>query len=132
MKKILILIFMSLVITGCSFEEKSDITNSDNLVSSISYQEVKKIVDNYSQNPNVYIIDVRSEDEFVTGHIENAVNISLVNIDNIDINKDERLIVYCQSGRRSKEAALKLKDLGYENVSDMGGINNWPYELVVE
>lgn len=47
-------------------------------------------------------------------------------------NKEAVLIVYCRSGRRSKAAAEKLIDLGYENVYDMGGIIDWPYDTVSE
>ena len=43
--------------------------------------------------------------------------------------KDQLILVYCRSGRRSKEAAQKLVDLGYTNVKEFGGINDWPYQI---
>ena len=46
--------------------------------------------------------------------------------------KEATLLVYCRSGRRSKDAAQKLLALGYQSVYDFGGVIDWPYELVKE
>ena len=46
--------------------------------------------------------------------------------------KEATLLVYCRSGRRSKDAAEKLLKLGYQSVYDFGGVIDWPYELVKE
>ena len=51
-------------------------------------------------------------------------------IEKIDYKKSEKIIVYCASGNRSKQAAQKLIDMGYTNVYDMGGISNWKYDIV--
>ena len=61
--------------------------------------------------------------------IYEPINIPLDYIEQINISFDREIIVYCQSGVRSKEAALKLLELGYENVKNMGGINNYNYKL---
>ena len=81
---------------------------------------------------DVIILDVREDGEYNNGHIEKAINISLNDIINkkIDIDKDKTILVYCQSGNRSKEASSKLSSLGYENIYNFGGINDWPYEVV--
>lgn len=123
MKRILILFFMSVVfITGCGN------TGSDG-ENMISVDDVKMIIENYENEEDVYIVDVREKTEYKSGHLKNAINLPLSILETIGLDKDAKIIVYCQSGRRSKEAQLRLKDLGYVEVYDMGGINSWPYEL---
>lgn len=133
MKKFLLFILMTcLFITGCNVTsvEVDDEKTKEISAQKISVSEVKKIVDNYQDNPDYDIIDVREKEEYVEGHIEGAINIPLLYLDQIHISTERKIIVYCQSGRRSKEAAKTLIELGYKNVYDMGGINNWKYKLV--
>jgi len=79
---------------------------------------------------DVVILDVRTNEEYQEGHIENAINIPLDEItDDIDLDEDKKILIYCQSGNRSKEASSKLYSLGYD-VYNFGGISNWPYEVV--
>ena len=84
----------------------------------------------------VVVVDVRTREEYDGGHIENAV---LVPNERIGSempealpDKEATLLIYCRSGRRSKQAAEKLLKLGYQNVYDFGGVIDWPYELVKE
>ena len=84
----------------------------------------------------VVVVDVRTREEYDGGHIENAV---LVPNESIGSempealpDKEATLLIYCRSGRRSKDAAQKLLELGYQNVYDFGGVIDWPYELVKE
>lgn len=102
----------------------------------IGFEDVNNIIENYSNLENTFIIDVREEDEFNQGHLINSYNIPLSKINGIEysdeINKDSKIIVYCRSGNRSKLAQEKLNELGYRNVYDMGGIINWPYDVVKE
>ena len=84
----------------------------------------------------VVVVDVRTREEYDGGHIENAV---LVPNESIGSempealpDKEATLLVYCRSGRRSKDAAEKLLKLGYQSVYDFGGVIDWPYELVKE
>lgn len=134
MKKIFFIIFLTILfVSGCSSDVKKDVNFHEVPkveIESISVDDVKVIVDNYSEYDNVTIIDVRSVDEYESGHIKNAINLPLDIIENIDIPRDNKVIVYCQSGRRSNQAAIKLLGLGYENIYDMGGIINWPYDVV--
>lgn len=73
------------------------------------------------------LIDVRTADEFATGHIHGAVNIPLQSIQDrmSEIPHDLPVIVYCHSGNRSGQAARALVDAGYTNIQDLGGINAW-------
>ena len=126
MKKIVILLVMILfLITGCGKvkEERK----------MISYEEVNGIIENYENLEHVYIIDVREEDEYEEGHLINSYNIPLSRLEDINnenISKDAKIIIYCRSGNRSKTAQEKLNNMGYTNVYDMGGIVNWPYDVV--
>ena len=82
------------------------------------------------------ILDVRRQDEFDAGHIPNAVCIPNESIGTDPIpalpDQDQLILVYCRSGRRSKEAAQKLADLGYTHIVEFGGIIDWPGETVTE
>ena len=80
------------------------------------------------------LVDVRTEDEFSQGHIEGAVLVPYDQIDSLAPtlipDMSSRILVYCRSGRRSAIAAESLVDMGYNNVYDFGGINDWPYGVV--
>ena len=71
------------------------------------------------------IIDVRTIDEYKSGHIENSLNIEWKAIDEINefIAKDEKIYLYCRSGNRSGKAQNILIDIGYKDVTNLGGIN---------
>jgi len=96
----------------------------------ISAQEVK---DEMESGLNVILLDVREPAEFSQGYIPGARNTPLQSLQNYCEkklpNKDTRIIVYCQSGGRSKSAAKLLSQLGYTNVANLGSIKNWPYGI---
>ncbi len=79
------------------------------------------------------ILDVRTPEEFTSGHIPNAINIPNEAIDDDKIlalpDKNQLILVYCRSGNRSKQASEKLVKLGYTNIVEFGGINDWPKEI---
>ncbi len=79
---------------------------------------------------------VHHSDEFVAGHIPNAINVPNKSIGTAEIpelpDKDQLIMVYCRSGRRSKEASEKLIKLGYTNIVEFGGIMDWKGETVTE
>ena len=118
--KIVIVLLICLITVGCGGE------TTTGTMSKIKTEEVKKILDN--KDENYVLIDVREDYEFNEGHIPGAVNIPLGNITTVDYSKEKTLIVYCRSGNRSNQAAIKLKNMGY-NVKDMGGILDWTYEI---
>ena len=99
----------------------------------ISREEAEALM----QSESGYIIlDVRRPDEFAKGHIPGAINIPNESIGSEEIpalpDKQQLILVYCRSGRRSKEAAAKLVKLGYTNVVEFGGIQDWKGEIVTE
>lgn len=82
------------------------------------------------------LIDVRETDEFALGFIPDAINYPLSTFSKeksqeLLPNRAVPVIIYCRTGRRSKEAALKLKEYGYYYLLDMGGISKWPYSVEV-
>ncbi|MBQ8477184.1 MAG: rhodanese-like domain-containing protein [Succinivibrio sp.] len=86
------------------------------------------------QSGQCLLIDVREKDEYDSGFIPTAVNLSVNNITKetasaIAPDKAKPIIVYCRSGRRTIDASKQLNALGYYYVLDMGGISNWPYEI---
>ncbi len=83
----------------------------------------------------VKLIDVREADEYKQGYIINAINIPVDTIKKDTISKvlpnlNEPIIVYCLSGKRALDAALKLRHLGYNYILNMGGISHWPYGTI--
>lgn len=96
----------------------------------ITSDEAKKMI----ETQKVIVVDVRTLEEYNEGHIPNAISVPLETIENKAEsklkNKDDLILVYCRSGRRSREAALKLIEKGYTNVIDFGGIKDWNGEVV--
>ena len=96
----------------------------------ITSDEAKKMI----ETQKVIVVDVRTLEEYTEGHIPNAISVPLETIENKAEaklkNKDDLILVYCRSGRRSREAALKLIEKGYTNVIDFGGIKDWNGEVV--
>lgn len=96
----------------------------------ITAEEAKKIMDSET---GYVILDVRTEEEFAEGHIKGAILIPDYEIaaraEDILLDKNQKILVYCRSGRRSKLAAEALLALGYTNVWEFGGIIDWPYEI---
>lgn len=117
MKKILLSLVM-IMLVGCS--------NSKDLYKTITGEEVKGLIN----NNEVIIIDVRSSSEYEVKHIEESINIPLDTIskselENVVDNYESSIVVYCQSGNRSRQAVELLNNLGYTNVYDLGSIDNW-------
>ena len=96
----------------------------------ITPQEAKKIMNDEN---DFIILDVREQDEFEGGHIPGAILIPYTEIENMADemipDKNALILVYCRSGRRSKIASESLGKLGYTNIKEFGGINDWPYEI---
>ena len=97
----------------------------------ISRAEAKALMDSES---GYILIDARTQEEYDEGHIPGAILIPEYEIaDRAEKelpDKDQLILVYCRSGRRSKIAAEELVKLGYTNVKEFGGIIDWEYEIV--
>ena len=97
----------------------------------ISGAEAKALMDSES---GYIIIDARTQEEYNQGHIPGAILIPEYEIADCAekelSDKDQLILVYCRSGRRSKIAAEELAKLGYANVKEFGGIIDWEYDIV--
>ncbi|MBS5794070.1 MAG: rhodanese-like domain-containing protein [Clostridiales bacterium] len=93
--------------------------------------EAKKLMD----NTNCKVLDVRTEEEFNEGHIDNAISLPLDQIngkvEEVFKDKNETILVYCRSGVRSKQASQIMVQKGYTNIFEFGGIIDWPFEIVL-
>ncbi len=98
----------------------------------ISCVEAKKMMDSHE---DIIILDVRTQEEFDEGHIDNAIVIPVDDIEkdaeNVIGEKDKKILVYCRSGKRSLAACKKLLKLGYTNIFDFGGIIDWNFDIVM-
>ncbi len=96
----------------------------------ITAKEAKEIMD--SQKGYV-ILDTRTQEEYDESHIPGAILIPydqiLEKAESVLTDKNQLILVYCRSGRRSKIAAEALVELGYTNIKEFGGILDWPYEV---
>lgn len=99
-------------------------------ISQIDYPTANALI----ESNQCLLLDVRENDEFNSGFIPTAVNLSVNEItadtaSKVAPNKAKPIILYCRTGRRTKDAATKLKALGYYYILDMGGISNWPFAI---
>ena len=127
MKKLVFLLLAVMMLTACG----QDIENDQGAVYvNITAEEAKKIMD--SQEGYI-ILDVRTQEEYDEGHIPGAIVISHEEIaekaEGVLTDKNQLILVYCRSGRRSKLAAEALVELGYTNIKEFGGVIDWPYEV---
>ena len=115
------------VLAGCSKE------TAENSYKQISMDEAVTMM---AEETDYIILDVRTPEEFAEKHIPNAINVPNETIGKDEIpelpNKEQLILVYCRSGNRSKQASEKLVKLGYTNIYEFGGINDWTGETVGE
>ena len=127
-----ILIIIAIVVGVILMLNKKD-KNIDNEVI-IKHVSMDDIVEIMNENNNYIILDVRTIAEYNEGHIPNAICIPNETIGSNIINelpdKEQLILVYCRSGNRSKQAAEKLRKLGYTNLIEFGGIIDWNGEIV--
>ena len=128
MKKLIPILLSALLFTGCASSNNQTITYRQ-----ISMDEAVTMM---TQETGYIILDVRRADEFAEGHIPGAINVANESIGTDEIlelpDKNQLIMVYCRSGRRSKEAAEKLVKLGYTNIVEFGGILDWKGEIVTD
>ena len=115
-----------LLLSGCAAQaQKEQSYRQINMDEAIAMMEAES---------DYIILDVRTPEEFSEKHIPGAINIANETIGSEEIpelpDKDQLILVYCRSGNRSKQASEKLVALGYTNIVEFGGINDWPGEIV--
>ena len=127
MKKLLFLLLAVMLLTACGQAKEND---QEVAYMNITAEEAKQIMDS---EDGYIILDARTQEEYDQGHIPGAIVISHEEImekaEDVLTDKDQLILVYCRSGRRSKIAAEALVELGYTNIREFGGIIDWPYEV---
>ena len=129
MKKLIPILLSALIFTGCAGPSNQQTK---------TYRQITmdEAVTMMAQETDYIILDVRRPYEFAAGHIPNAINVPNESIGTAEIaelpDKNQLIMVYCRSSRRSKEASEKLVKLGYTNIVEFGGILDWKGETVTE
>ena len=124
MKKFITLLLSVLFLAGCALPAGQE----------VSYRQINmdEAITMMEEESSYIILDVRTPEEFAERHIPGAINIPNETISTEEIpelpDKDQLILVYCRSGNRSKQASEKLAALGYTNIVEFGGINDWPGE----
>ena len=127
MKKLIFVLLAAMLLTACGQDKEND---QEAVYVNITAAEAKQIMDT---EEDYIILDVRTQEEYDQGHIPGAILIPdtevEVTAEEVLTDKDQLLLVYCRSGRRSKLASEILVELGYTNIKEFGGIIDWPYEV---
>jgi rhodanese-related sulfurtransferase len=110
--------------------KEPQLTESVFAAESLSSDRLAKLI--AQADSNTYLIDVRTAEEFKSGAIPTAINIPYDVIENNLPTQDRsaRIVVYCRTGHRASIAKAKLEALGFTQVNNFGGIDNWDGELV--
>lgn len=126
MKRLVPFLFSFLLLAGCAAPAESE----------ASYRQISTdgAIAMMEEENNYIILDVCTPEEFSDKHIPDAINIPNETIGTEEIpelpDKAQLILVYCRSGNRSKQASDKLANLGYTNIVEFGGINDWPGETI--
>jgi len=127
MKKWILLLLTALLLAACGQNTEN---HREETYMCITAEEAKQIMD---REKGYVILDVRTREEFDQGHIPGAILIPDTQIkakaEELLADKNQLILIYCRSGRRSKLAAQMLAELGYTNIKEFGGIIDWPYEV---
>ena len=125
MKKIIPFLMALLLLAGCGAQSEESTYRQINAEEAAAMME---------EESSYIILDVRTAQEYSEKHIPGAINIPNETIGTEDIpelpDKEQLILVYCRSGNRSKQASEKLVKLGYTNIVEFGGINDWTGETV--
>ena len=126
-RNILTILILILLLTGCAGKAQNGTYRQISMDEAIAVMEA---------STDYQILDVRTQEEFDSGHIPGAICIPNESISEAVLqqlpSKDQLLLVYCRSGNRSRQAAGKLANLGYTHIVEFGGIGSWPGEITTD
>ncbi len=127
MKKLIFILLAVMCLTACGQAKEKE---QGAVYMNITAAEAKQIMDT---GEGYIILDVRTQEEYGESHIPGAILLPNTEIEDraeeVLTDKDQLILAYCRSGRRSKMAAEALVELGYTNIKEFGGIIDWPYEV---
>ncbi|MBS3991271.1 MAG: rhodanese-like domain-containing protein [Erysipelothrix sp.] len=122
MNKIIIVSVLLLIISACAPTQ---------VISKMTHQQA---IEAMNQDSSIVLVDVRTVEEFATGYVAGSINIPIDDIaatfESQISDKDTQLFIICRSGNRSALASEQLKKMGFTNITDIGGIINWPQPLI--
>jgi len=129
MKTFFVVTALSFLMVACSGNANS----TEAISEKITAAEAKSMLDS---DPDIIILDVRTQSEYAEGHLAGAVLLPVTEIATLAAStipdKNATYLIYCRSGNRSAQAIDLLEDLGYRVLYDFGGIIDWPYDIVTE
>lgn len=101
------------------------------MIESVNFKQAKALLE---REPETVLLDVREEEEYISGHAQGAELLPVGAIDERSAAEhipsfDTPLLVYCRTGRRSRRAAYLLTELGYRRIYDLGSLTGWPYGI---
>ena len=127
MKKWISILLVTVLLSACG---QTGENKQEAVYRNITAKEAKEMMDS---REGYVILDTRTREEYDQGHIPGAILLPYDQVpeqaEDILPDKDQLILVYCRSGRRSKLAAEALVKLGYTNIQEFGGIMDWPYEV---
>ncbi|MCR5747898.1 MAG: rhodanese-like domain-containing protein [Lachnospiraceae bacterium] len=133
---ILVQLSLFVILCGCGNIQNAaggDGNMNENTYNQISQEEAKVMME---KDDGHIVVDVRRQDEYDGGHIPGAILIPNESIGTEQPAElpdlDQIILVYCRSGNRSKQASKKLAAMGYTNIYEFGGINDWTGDVVVD
>ena len=133
MKKLIMSLVVILMVVGCTKQKITTTPQQEKQTTFITISS-EEAQERFEKESDYIILDVRTIQEYEEGHLPNALNIPNETISESikeqlpDLN--QTIYIYCRSGNRSKQAANKLVQIGYQNVIDFGGIQTWKGEIV--
>lgn len=143
MKKFLMFVFAAvLAVSAVCFAEAPKAAEGTRAVQTQTAAAYKTLTPQQAkqrmeQNDKIVVLDVRTQEEFAAGHIPGAVllPVDLIEAKSAEVakvlpDKDAEILVNCRSGKRAYRASQALADMGYTNIEHIGGIMDWPYEIV--
>lgn len=120
-RNVLVIIFAALLMTGCGGSSYAHLT----------HDEAQRLI---AADQNIILLDVRKPDEYEKKHIPNAVLLPIEELREGNFSalpdKEQKIIIYCWTGRRAEDAAEILTEAGYTKVYEMGGIVDWKGSVV--
>lgn len=130
---IITMILFGLIVTGCTSEKSESSVTSEKATLPVSVKITAEEAKNMMDSSEVLVVDVRTKEEYESGHVPGAILLPLADLQSGDFSlltdKNETLLLYCRSGNRSGQAAKLLTNEGYTNVYDFGGIIDWSYDV---
>ncbi|KJS21953.1 MAG: hypothetical protein VR72_07590 [Clostridiaceae bacterium BRH_c20a] len=125
MRKLILFIFLVSLLFSVGCQTKDQRQNYQNIKPDIAYEQLQKEKD-------IILLDVRTIEEYNEKHIPRSllipVEVLKEEVEEKIKDKEAKIFVYCRSGNRSAAAAKILAELGYTNVFNLGGINDWKYD----